>query len=84
MERVSFTTVSIRGQYLTVALIHSRFLKSLKDRCLNGKPKNKEFWELIKTEGKELGLISNDEAKKYGGTSDVTKDEANNVSFTPH
>ena len=56
----------------------SSFLLSLKDKCLS-KPGNLEFWSDVKKIGRGLSLISKTEAKKLGGLSRITDDEAEEV-----
>uniref|UniRef100_A0A8H7Y8Y4 ATP-dependent DNA helicase II subunit 2 n=1 Tax=Psilocybe cubensis TaxID=181762 RepID=A0A8H7Y8Y4_PSICU len=51
------------------------FLRDLKEKCLT-KPGNPNFWDKIRDVGRRLSLISKHEAKKLGGISDVTGDEA--------
>ncbi|KAK2462108.1 hypothetical protein APHAL10511_006571 [Amanita phalloides] len=46
------------------------FMKDFKKKCL-GKNGNTEFWEEVKKAGRQLNLISDSEAKQYGGTSTV-------------
>ncbi|RDB29054.1 ATP-dependent DNA helicase II subunit 2 [Hypsizygus marmoreus] len=52
------------------------FLEELKDKCTS-EPGNSEFWSQVKEVGRSLSLISDKEAKKYGGTSDVSEKKAN-------
>jgi ATP-dependent DNA helicase 2 subunit 2 len=52
-----------------------RFLPELKQSCIS-EPGNKQFWEHIKKAGREMGLISEWEAQKYGGISNVSEAEA--------
>ncbi|KAF5361629.1 hypothetical protein D9758_007384 [Tetrapyrgos nigripes] len=54
----------------------NRFLKDLKDKCLNSRPGNKEFWSEVQGMGQKGGLITSSEAKKFGGSSDVSEDVA--------
>ncbi|KAF8665093.1 hypothetical protein AX16_000561 [Volvariella volvacea WC 439] len=51
------------------------FMQDLHSSCLS-KPGNIEFWERLKKEGKSLSLISEREARKYGGVSSVTEVQA--------
>ncbi|PPQ90435.1 hypothetical protein CVT25_014953 [Psilocybe cyanescens] len=51
------------------------FIRDLKEKCLT-KPGNPHFWEKIQGVGRELSLINKQEAKKQGGDSDVTENEA--------
>ncbi|KAF8168356.1 ku80-like protein [Crassisporium funariophilum] len=51
------------------------FLRDLKGKCLS-KPGNPSFWAEVQNHGRELGLISTQEAKKQGGKSSVTENEA--------
>lgn len=60
-------------------VLTTRFLRDLKDKCLT-KPGNPHFWEKIQEVGRGLSLISQHEAKKLGGVSEVTGDEAEEVS----
>jgi Ku C terminal domain like len=62
----------------TMPLCLSSFLLSLKDTCLS-KPGNLEFWSDVKKIGRDLSLISKTEAKKLGGLSSITDDEAEEV-----
>ncbi|PPQ66770.1 hypothetical protein CVT26_009756 [Gymnopilus dilepis] len=55
------------------------FIRDLKTKCLS-KPGNPGFWDRVKEAGRELGLISKQEAKKHGGDSDVSENEAGEVS----
>jgi ATP-dependent DNA helicase 2 subunit 2 len=43
-------------------------------------PGNTKFWTEVKKLGIRGGLISDDEASQYGGTSDVTEKQALEVS----
>jgi hypothetical protein len=63
----------------------SRFLRDLKDKCLNSMPGNREFWSEVQGMGTKDGLITSPEAEKFGGSSEVSKDEAVKVSarFVP-
>ena len=56
-----------------------RFLRGLREACLDGKPGNVDFWSRVKDEGRALSLISDKEAGNLGGTSDVTESEAAEV-----
>lgn len=60
---------------LTIFLLY-RFLPELKSKCLNSTPGNKEFWSEVQTEGRALSLISDKEAKKNGGSSNASEDDA--------
>lgn len=60
-----------------------RFLRDLRKACLDGKPGNVEFWSRVKDEGRVLSLISDKEAGRLGGTSDVTESEAAEVRVHP-
>jgi len=51
------------------------FLPELKQSCIS-EPGNKQFWEHIQKAGREMGLISEWEAQKYGGISNVSEAEA--------
>jgi hypothetical protein len=55
-----------------------RFLPSLKDKCLRT-PGNPEFWSDVKTLGRDISLISNKEARKYGGAASVSERRAEEV-----
>ena len=57
----------------------SSFIRDLKTKCLS-KPGNPGFWDRVKEAGRDLGLISKQEAKKHGGDSDVSENEAGEVS----
>ncbi|OCH84687.1 ku80-like protein [Obba rivulosa] len=48
------------------------FLRQLRHVCLEERPGNKDFWEHVQGEGREISLISKSEASKFGGASDVT------------
>jgi hypothetical protein len=61
------------------------FLRDLKGSCLSKKGiRNLEFWEGVKGIGRSLSLISNKEARKQGGQSDVSEEEAVDVSYPYH
>ncbi|KAJ3514927.1 hypothetical protein NLJ89_g2081 [Agrocybe chaxingu] len=51
------------------------FMHEIKDKCLS-KPGNPSFWEAVRQVGRELSLISKQEAGKQGGDSTVTENEA--------
>ncbi|KAF8895028.1 SPOC like C-terminal domain-containing protein [Gymnopilus junonius] len=51
------------------------FIRDLKSKCLS-RPGNPGFWQHVKKVGRDLGLISKQEAKKQGGDSDVSENEA--------
>lgn len=56
-----------------------RILRGLKKDCLveNG---NKDFWAELQHLGRDMSLISSSEAKRVGGTSDVSDSAAELVS----
>ena len=54
------------------------FLRDLKTKC-SSKPGNPAFWKAVKEVGRDLSLISNQEAKRQGGQSDITENEAGEV-----
>lgn len=56
-----------------------RFLPRLKERSLQ-KPGNPEFWAEVKALGRDISLISNKEARKYGGAASVSEKRAEEVS----
>ena len=63
---------------------HKRFLRDLKQSCLTKSGiSNKPFWKVVQEAGREMSLISEDEAQGLGGTSEVTTEEANKVSIFP-
>ena len=45
------------------------------------KPGNPEFWSDVKKVGRNLSLISKEEAKEQGGLSSISDDEAEKVRF---
>ncbi|KAF9448857.1 SPOC domain-like protein [Macrolepiota fuliginosa MF-IS2] len=51
------------------------FLPNLKEKCLQ-KPGNPEFWDEVKALGRDISLISNKEARKYGGAASVSERRA--------
>ncbi|KAG5646900.1 hypothetical protein DXG03_001976 [Asterophora parasitica] len=51
------------------------FLTDLKYKCTST-PGNPQFWDKVKNYGRTLSLISDEEAKKHGGASDITEREA--------
>ncbi|GLB36606.1 putative SPOC domain-like protein [Lyophyllum shimeji] len=51
------------------------FLQDLKDKCIST-PGNHEFWSQVKQVGRGLSLISDKEARKYGGRSAISESEA--------
>ncbi|KAF6765925.1 SPOC domain-like protein [Ephemerocybe angulata] len=54
------------------------FLVTLKKKCLNTKKPqgNTAFWGKVQVEGRELSLISDKEAKKHGGVSQYSEQQA--------
>ncbi|CCL99640.1 uncharacterized protein FIBRA_01660 [Fibroporia radiculosa] len=52
------------------------FLRDLRDACVNEQPGNKEFWTQVQELGRDISLISQPEAAKLGGKSDVSELEA--------
>lgn len=77
MERVSCFEIFINTE--SDLDLSTRFIRDLKEKCLT-KPGNPHFWEKIQGVGRELSLINKQEAKKQGGDSDVTENEAVEVS----
>lgn len=57
----------------------SSYLRDLKRACLSD-PGNSQFWEALRSKGSKMGLIGSSEAKRLGGTSDVSDAEAEVVS----
>ncbi|KAJ3563470.1 hypothetical protein NP233_g8920 [Leucocoprinus birnbaumii] len=51
------------------------FLPTLKEKCLQT-PGNPEFWSELKSLGRDISLISNKEARKYGGAASVSERRA--------
>jgi len=51
------------------------FLRDLKIKC-SSKPGNPTFWNAVQEVGRDLSLISSQEAKKQGGESSITENEA--------
>ncbi|KAF5356130.1 hypothetical protein D9756_004280 [Leucocoprinus leucothites] len=51
------------------------FLPDLKEKCLQT-PGNPEFWSEVKALGRDISLISNKEARKYGGAASVSERRA--------
>jgi len=49
----------------------------------SSKPGNPTFWKAVQEVGRDLSLISNQEAKKQGGESSITENEAGEVSNVP-
>ena len=45
------------------------------------KPGNKAFWEKVRSVGRPLSYISEPEASKQGGKSDISESEAAKVRF---
>lgn len=68
-----FPTAELNGRVF-------RFLPRLKEECLrkNGNP---EFWMQIKAFGRDASLISNKEARQYGGAASVSEKRAEEVSL---
>ena len=58
-----------------------RFMEDLKDKCTKKKG-NPEFWEKVKEVGREISMISDEEAKRHGGTSQYTEDQAVQVRLS--
>ncbi|KZT08940.1 SPOC domain-like protein [Laetiporus sulphureus 93-53] len=52
------------------------FLKDLQQSCRDDKPGNEEFWTSVQGLGRDISLISNTEAGKLGGKSDISESEA--------
>ncbi|KAF9073930.1 SPOC domain-like protein [Rhodocollybia butyracea] len=52
------------------------FIPNLKQKCLHSTPGNEEFWTEVQDVGRELSLISDREAKKSGGSSNISEVEA--------
>lgn len=65
---------------LRCSTVH-RFLRALREACLDGKPGNNDFWSRVKDEGRTLSLISETEASELGGKSDVSESKAAEVRF---
>jgi len=59
-----------------------RFIRDLKDKC-KSKPGNPGFWKVVQESDRQLSLISINEAKKQGGESNITENEAGDVSCKP-
>lgn len=57
-----------------------RFLYELKEDCTSRSPGNKDFWKAFSQDStNRMSLIADSEAKQYGGSSDVTDDQADMV-----
>jgi hypothetical protein len=56
-----------------------RFIERLHAKCVNSKPGNMEFWGAVRKIGVELSYITDEEAKKVGGSSDKTTNDATEV-----
>ncbi|KAF8971598.1 SPOC domain-like protein [Flammula alnicola] len=54
------------------------FVGGLKEKCLS-KPGNPDFWKAVQEVGRDLSLISKQEAKKYGGESHINENESGEV-----
>jgi hypothetical protein len=54
------------------------FLSTLKEKCLQA-PGNPEFWSELKALGRDMSLISNKEARKYGGAASISERRAEEV-----
>ncbi len=60
-----------------------RFIKDLKESCLSKSGiSNKPFWKSVQASGREISLISEEEADKLGGTSEVTEEDSVKVKAT--
>ena len=55
------------------------FLRDLKRCCLDDTPGNEYFWSKFSDLGRQVSLISESEAKRQGGKSDVPDAEADKV-----
>lgn len=55
-----------------------RFLQDLREKC-ESKPGNTEFWSEVQKIGRGISLISDKEAKKYGGASQYSEAQAKKV-----
>ncbi|KAF9560191.1 SPOC domain-like protein [Agrocybe pediades] len=53
----------------------NRFMRDLKKQCL-ARGGNEEFWERVKEVGRDMSLISVQEAKRQGVSSAITENEA--------
>lgn len=61
----------------------NQFVRDLKDDC-HGEPGNTQFWGEVSQQGRGLSLISESEAEKLGGQSDVSDTVADKVRiFVP-
>jgi hypothetical protein len=54
------------------------FLSDLRSQC-TAKVGNEEFWSQVKEVGRPLSLISENEARKYGGTSEISENKSEEV-----
>ncbi|KAK7059233.1 ATP-dependent DNA helicase yku80 [Paramarasmius palmivorus] len=70
--------VTLRNTALTEDEIDAwnEFIERLHDKCVNSKPGNMEFWDAVRKIGVELSYITDEEAKKVGGSSDKTTNDA--------
>jgi ATP-dependent DNA helicase 2 subunit 2 len=50
----------------------------LKEKCL-AKPGNPDFWKAVQEVGRDMSLISGQEANQQGGESHITENEAEEV-----
>ncbi|KIK66132.1 hypothetical protein GYMLUDRAFT_158553 [Collybiopsis luxurians FD-317 M1] len=55
------------------------FLPKLKNKCLHSTPGNEEFWSEVQSIGRSLSLISDKEAERNGGSSEISETEATKV-----
>ena len=57
------------------------FLRNMKTSCMSASaPNNHVFWKDVQSRGRSMSLISDTEAEKAGGTSDVSEADATKVS----
>lgn len=69
------------GQYPQVIQLTEfklSFLRDLWERCM-ADVGNEEFWSQVKEVGRPLSLISEKEASKYGGTSEISESKSKQV-----
>ncbi|RPD59404.1 SPOC domain-like protein [Lentinus tigrinus ALCF2SS1-7] len=52
------------------------FIRELRDTCMEQKPGNKAFWDKVRGIGRPLSYISDTEASRQGGKSDISESEA--------
>ena len=57
-----------------------RFVRELRDTCLEQKPGNRDFWDKVRSVGRPLSFITKPEASKAGGKSNITESEAQKVN----